>query len=308
MELIERFRFDRCTILQITQLLQNDVESSTFRSKTIPPLIKVLISLRLFASGSFQIIIADTFNVDQSTVSRAVYLVCNALVRRSHRFIKFPTAQGIEENKRQFYDIGNFPNIFGLIDGTHVRIIAPSQHEDQFVNRTGYHSINVQVVVNADSQFINIVAKWPGSSHDSRVLKESEIFRHLEQYNIDGYLLGDSGYPCKKFLLTPYFQPQSRQEIRYNRSHKVTRCGVEHTIGQWKRRFHCLHSEIRLLPKITCRVIISCGVLHNIAKTNNIPLNDDEEDDNLDDDMEEVDNGVAGNGFALRKIVTEIHF
>ena len=70
-----------------------------------------------------------------------------------------------------------------------MRIIAPSQHEDQFVNIKGYHSINVQVVVNADSQFINIVAKWPGSSHDSRVLKESEIFRHLEQSNIDGYLL-----------------------------------------------------------------------------------------------------------------------
>jgi len=62
------------------------------------------------------------------------------------------------------------------------------------------------------------------------------------------------------------------------------------------------------LPKITCRVIISCGVLHNIAKENNIPLNDDEEVDNIDDDMEEVDNGVAGNGFALRKTVTELHF
>ena len=178
----------------------------------------------MFASGSFQIIIADTFNVDQSTVSRAVHSVCNTLVRRSHMFIKFPTAQGIEENKRKFYDIGNFPNIFGLIDGTHVRIIAPSQHEDQFVNRKGYHSINVQVVVNADSQFINIVAKWPGISHDPRVLKESAIFRHLEQSNIDGYLLRDSGYPCKKFLLTPYLQRQSRQEIRYNRSHKVTVC------------------------------------------------------------------------------------
>ena len=42
--------------------------------------------------------------------------------------------------------------------------------------------------------------------------------------NIDGYLLRDSGYPCKKFLLTPYLQRQSRQEIRYNRSHKVTVC------------------------------------------------------------------------------------
>ena len=54
LELIERFRFDRGTILQITQLLQDDLESSTFRNKA---LIKVLISLRFFASGSFQIII-----------------------------------------------------------------------------------------------------------------------------------------------------------------------------------------------------------------------------------------------------------
>ena len=72
LELIERFRFDRGTILQITQLLQDDLESSTFRNKA---LIKVLISLRFFASGSFQIIIADTFNVDQATVSRAVHSV-----------------------------------------------------------------------------------------------------------------------------------------------------------------------------------------------------------------------------------------
>jgi hypothetical protein len=70
----------RRAILQITQLLQDDLESSTFRNKA---LIKVLISLRFFASGSFQIIIADTFNVDKYTVSRPVHSVCNALVRRS---------------------------------------------------------------------------------------------------------------------------------------------------------------------------------------------------------------------------------
>jgi hypothetical protein len=120
LKLIDRFRFERRTNLQITQLLQDDLESSTFRNKAIPPLIKVLISLRCFASGSFQIIIVDTFNVDQSTVSRAVHSVYNALVRRSHRFIQFPIAQGIAENKRKCYDIGNFPNIFGLIDDTPV--------------------------------------------------------------------------------------------------------------------------------------------------------------------------------------------
>jgi hypothetical protein len=46
LELIERFRFNRRTILQIIQLLQDDLESSTFHSKAILPLFKVLKSLR----------------------------------------------------------------------------------------------------------------------------------------------------------------------------------------------------------------------------------------------------------------------
>ncbi|XP_063404190.1 putative nuclease HARBI1 [Mytilus trossulus] len=308
LELVERFRFDRQTILQITDLLQEDLESSTLRNHAIPPVMKVFIALRFYASGSFQNIIADTFNIDQATVSRTIHSVSNALVRRAPKFIKFPSGQVIEENKVKFYAVANFPNVLGLIDGTHVRIIAPSQHEEQFVNRKCYHSINVQVIVNSDSQFINIVAKWPGSSHDSRVLKESRVFMQLEQSNHGAYLLGDSGYPCKKFLLTPYLYPQTRQEIRFNRSHKVTRCAVERTIGQWKRRFHCLYSEIRLSPATTCKVIISCGVLHNIAKKNNIPLNGDDLDDVLDDDMEEVENGMGRNGFHIRKSVTELHF
>jgi hypothetical protein len=49
------------------------------------------------------------------------------------------------------------------------------------------------VIVDCDDKFINIVAKWPGSSHDSRVFKESAVYRNLENNNIDGYLLGDSG-------------------------------------------------------------------------------------------------------------------
>jgi hypothetical protein len=41
-----------------------------------------------------------------------------------------------------FYDIANFPNIVGAIDGTHVRIKSPSTDEHLYVNRKNYHSIN----------------------------------------------------------------------------------------------------------------------------------------------------------------------
>ena len=37
------------------------------------------------------------------------------------------------------------PNVIGCIDGTHIRIQAPSTNEHEYVNRKNVHSINVQV-------------------------------------------------------------------------------------------------------------------------------------------------------------------
>ena len=35
---------------------------------------------------------------------------------------------------------------YRCIDGTHVRIQSPSNNEPNYVNRKGYHSVNVQIV------------------------------------------------------------------------------------------------------------------------------------------------------------------
>jgi hypothetical protein len=59
-----------------------------------------------------------------------------------------------------------------------------------------------------------------------------------------GVLLGDSGYPCRPFLLTPYLNPSSASEERYNEAHTGTRNLIERVFGVWKRKFHVLHSEV----------------------------------------------------------------
>lgn len=44
-------------------------------------------------------------------------------------------------------------------------------------------------------------------------------------------------------------------------------------IGQWKQRFHVLHSEIRVSPPAKiCKIIFVCALLHNICKDRNIQL------------------------------------
>ncbi|XP_028980658.2 putative nuclease HARBI1 [Esox lucius] len=87
----------------------------------------------------------------------------------------------------------------------------------------------------------NIVARWPGSTHDSYILTNSMVGMRLQAGRVrDGWLLGDSGYPLKTWLLTPLTNPQTDRERRYNDAHSRTRSVVERAIGQLKCRWRCL--------------------------------------------------------------------
>ncbi|KAG0714443.1 putative nuclease HARBI1 [Chionoecetes opilio] len=124
----------------------------------------------------------------------------------------------IEQNKADFFNISRFPHVIGAVDGTYVRIVAPKENEEVFVNRKGYHSINVQVVFDAKCKLLDILAKWPVSVHDSRILNDSGVTSLFERgYTPAGcHLLGDRGYGGKTWLLTPYLQPRSGHQSRYN--------------------------------------------------------------------------------------------
>ncbi|XP_064860817.1 putative nuclease HARBI1 [Oncorhynchus nerka] len=179
-------------------------------------------------------------------------------------FISFPGHRRLCDIKEEFYRIAGFPNVIGAVDCTHIRIKAPSgAHEADFVNRKSFHSINVQMVCNADCVISNVVAKWPGSVHDSRIFRASEIYQCLSQGEFSGVLLGDRGYGCQPFLLTPFTDPQEAQQA-YNHAHARTRARVEMTFGLLKARFHCLH-KLRVSPVRACDITVACAVLHNVA-------------------------------------------
>ena len=94
-----------------------------------------------------------------------------------------------------------------------------------------------------------MLARFPGSVHDSRIWKLSQVGTYVENNFLAGeHILGDSGYMLKPYLLTPYRQPATNAQENYNYSHKKTRVLIEQTFGRWKRRFHCLHGEIRMAP------------------------------------------------------------
>lgn len=148
-ELRERFHFGIEAILFISDLLKEQLQRATKRNYALTALQQVLITLRFFASGSFLQCVGDCMGVDKSTVSRVVSDVTDAIVDIAQRFIRWPCEASEKQRIRTgFYCLGGFPNVIGCIDGTHIRIQAPTEDEKSYVNRKSYHSINVMAVCN----------------------------------------------------------------------------------------------------------------------------------------------------------------
>lgn len=53
----------------------------------------------------------------------------------------------------------------------------------------------------------------------------------------DGWLLGDSAYGLKKYMMTPKLNPSTPAEENYNETHSKTRVVVERALGVCKSRF-----------------------------------------------------------------------
>ncbi|XP_021341417.1 putative nuclease HARBI1 [Mizuhopecten yessoensis] len=239
--------------------------------------MQLLCALRFFATVAFYNCIGETLGVTKASVGRAIDNVSDAICRLGQDWIVFPVGQTLATVQRAFHDIAGFPNVAGCIDGVFVRIQAPKEDEQDFVNRKGFLSLNCQMTCDASYKITSCVCKWPGSCHDSRMLRDSNINNKFETGQYNGILLGDSAYPTRRFLMTPYNNPTTPQQQRFNNALCKTRVRIEQTYGILKRRFACLHSGLRVDPNKAARIITACAVLHNIGIYQNDIINIDDD-------------------------------
>ncbi|RXN11623.1 nuclease HARBI1 [Labeo rohita] len=136
------------------------LQRRTRRNQAIPVQVQVLSVLGFLATGTFQRETGDS-------------------------------AQEQREVRQDFLRKTGFPNVIGAIDCTHVAIRAPHVNEYMYVNRKNFHSINVQLICDARMAILNAVARWPGSTHDSFIVRNCSVGNRLEAgAGRDGWLLG----------------------------------------------------------------------------------------------------------------------
>lgn len=120
-------------------------------------------------------------------------------------------------------------------------ILIGGEEAEVYRNRKGIFTMNVQAVCDSALKILDIVARWPGSTHDATIFNGSRVrARFINGEMGDALLLGDRGYACSNFLLTPLLETHNRAEELYNESQIRTRNVIERCFGVWKRRFCAL--------------------------------------------------------------------
>lgn len=304
-----RYRLTKDAFQEFLAMIRADIQAHNDRGRPIPADIQLLITLRFYATGTFQLACGDLCEISQPSASRIIKRVSEAIARLKNNYIKFPDENMIHQSKLNFWRICGFPNVVGAIDCSHVKISSPGgQNAELYRNRKGYFSINVQVVCGANLEIVNIVARWPGSVHDARIFDNSRLCAKFERGDIDGVLLGDSGYPCRPYLMTPLLNPRTRPERSYNVSQIRTRNTVERTFGVLKRLFPCLSMCLRTKLETTLTIIVATAILYNFLRKRNDPFDEPDYIPEEGDDMPDVQGNEGRLGVAVRAALIIQHF
>ncbi|PSN38630.1 hypothetical protein C0J52_23875 [Blattella germanica] len=273
------------------------LQHETARNHALTPKQQLQIALHWLGTGAQFHAIADMHGVSKSSVCRAIQNVVHGINNNLfHVLVQWPN--NVYEIIQKFSDRSGMPLVCGAIDGTLIKIDAPSAHEPAFVDRNGKHSLNVMLVCGPDCTFYFCNANWPGSVNDARVLRRSSLYTRMEQGwrpAPDAVLIGDSIYPLRSWLIPPLLRnPEDPAQLRFVRAHKKTRWIIESAIGILKEKFPCLN-YLRVKPAYACNIIKACVTLCNLTKHEAVNYDDEDFRDDGNEMREEVEDNDAGN-------------
>lgn len=122
----------------------------------------------------------DRFNVAIGTVHNIIVRVTYFMSDLATDHIIWPDEGEKKITAEYFHARKGFPNVCGLIDGSHVKFDPPKDKSFDFYNRKKETTIQMQAVCNHNKQIIDFYVGWPGKVHDARVFKNSQLFFNLE--------------------------------------------------------------------------------------------------------------------------------
>ncbi|KAG0497219.1 hypothetical protein HPP92_001667 [Vanilla planifolia] len=289
------FRVSKKTFEYICNLVREDLISRppsgliNIEGRLLSVEKQVAIALRRLASGEAQVSVGGAFGVGQSTVSQVTWRFIESMEERARHHLRWPEPERVEQIKSELEAKSGLPNCCGAIDATHIIMTLPAiESSDDWCDQESNYSMFLQVIVDHQMRFLDIVTGWPGRMTISRLLKCSGFYKLCEsgkrlngllKVSADGaevreFLVGNSAYPLLPWLMIPYEGKElSPPMSTFNAKHRALNLIATRALSQLKGAWRILHKVMwrpdkHKLPSI----ILVCCLLHNIIIDNSDEL------------------------------------
>lgn len=232
---------------------------------------RVAVALHRFASGANLQLIADLYGISVAAAQKIVIEFCDAIHKSGLHdlYIKWPSSMRMRSLSQEFQALQGIPNVIGAIDGSHIPIIAPRRHHEDYFNRKGFHSIILQMGVTAKCLVWDYHIGWAGSMHDWNVFQRTYLGQQCENMRLGDFcLLGDCAYPARFWMLPPFKGSKeglTQEHSHWNYIQPSSRMPVERAFGMLKSRFRILLKRCDMLLTNVPRMVATCLVLHNMC-------------------------------------------
>ena len=282
----KRLRVSHSTFDFILNEISNNIAKQPTRMKPYPtsPATQLAVCLYRLAHGCTFLTVGDLFGIAAPTAYCIFMDICKVLVKVLYdQFVCMPrTAEEWSHELKGFIENWEFPCV-GAWDGFHVYVSTTMKNFDSFKKR---YSVTNMGFIGYNKRFMYAAVGAPGSTHDSRLLRNCDIHSKIEEGNIlpkstlnlhpHGEIpfttVGDSAFPSHSWLLKSYKEGTRELKKRYfNKRLCSARVVSEHAYGMLKGRWRILYKKMECDLDNLQIIIMTCILLHNICIHMNDP-------------------------------------
>ncbi|KAB0805427.1 hypothetical protein PPYR_02397 [Photinus pyralis] len=269
-------------------LVKDDItKQDTHLRECIPARSKLQVTLRFLATGeTFRSLMYAT-RIHETTISRFIPEVCNAIVLKlKPNYLKTPnTPEEWNKIADDFNNLWQFPHCIGALDGRHITFRAPISAGSYYYNYKGSNSIVLLGLADANYKFIYINIGVNGRISDGGVFNNSKLSKALQdntlnlpqpkllpgmEHPMPYVIVADDAFPLATNLMKPYPERGLTKECRiFNYRLSRARRIIENAFGILVNRFRVLLNPINLIPEKVELITLTCVLLHNFLATEN---------------------------------------
>lgn len=240
--------FTKDQILDLCAMVR--LESRQIPTLSWPPILglyrSVVVTLTYLRRNRVQVELAETFDVSQSTISRAIAALTGVLGQMLTEYVPVPE---VLDERRQY-----------IVDGTLLPCWSWAGHRELYSGKHKTTGRSVQVACLHNGTLAWISDPIDGSRHDSYALRESGV---LDTFDSKRWI-GDKGYVGLD-MLTPIKKPAHRELLDWEKEHNTqinkVRYVIEQTIANFKT-WRILHTDYRRPLKTFTETIATVVALH----------------------------------------------